>query len=212
MHKPGRRKAAFGLGEFIIHGMLNYFEEINHFFKNNRFSDSQLNELKIAVKEKYSNKETLKAALAIIELNVLKYNLQHNTTPSKPGLAANVVSVKKYTTQQFKNRQMISWLTYLTMEELREVLEVNKSLFTRMLQKHNIALHEDKRLSSENFALLSDFIISKYKSIIRKGKMQKQLMEPVVVRTKIQEEHKGIKVYDAIATHGLGKMIYIRKQ
>jgi polynucleotide 5'-kinase involved in rRNA processing len=196
--------------------MLNHFEEINHFFSTPHFNDRQLNELKIAVAQKYKDKKMLQAALASIELYILKYNITEDVKPEKVKPLVNPVKLStvplRMSRKQFKERQMVKWLSFLTLEELREVLEVSKSMFERLLKRNNIPVHETKRLSEEDFEKLIDFIITKYKSILRKGKMLKQILEPIVVRTKKPEEHNAIRVYDAIATYGLGKVIYIRKK
>jgi hypothetical protein len=58
--------------------MIEQFKEINAFFKQNTFSDFDLNKLKNNVNEKYKNEKVLRLAKSMIELQILKFEMQAN--------------------------------------------------------------------------------------------------------------------------------------
>ena len=61
--------------------MIKQFKEIDAFFKNDRFSDNELIDLKNSISSNYKDLSAVKLAYSIIELQILKFEMILNEEP-----------------------------------------------------------------------------------------------------------------------------------
>lgn len=61
--------------------MIKQFKEIDTFFKNDRFSDNELIDLKNSISSNYKDLSAVKLAYSIIELQILKFEMILNEVP-----------------------------------------------------------------------------------------------------------------------------------
>jgi len=123
--------------------MFNQFKEITIFFKNESFTEEQLQELKKLIIDTYHSKELINAAFTQIDLNVLKYKL----TPIKEvkkrkrltkNIPLNKNAEKSVVKGQFKNTKVYDItikphkLIKLNIEEVSTLLNIEKEIIFKI--------------------------------------------------------------------------------
>jgi hypothetical protein len=164
--------------------LLRAFPEIDTFFKQDRFTQENLNELFSKLQEVYTDRITFNSAKTLIELELLKFNLFEEF---------NICSFKSNTKKERRT----------------------ESLLTLLKQQHIVKEEEDV-LTEEEFSKIKPYIKSRCAAINRLQKEEKKMETFKNFKFKFKSEGEesagSSNVYDKIAQHGLGKIIYIRSK
>lgn len=204
--------------------MIKQFKEIDDFFKNDRFSDKELIDLKNSISNNYKDLSTVKLAYSIIDLQILKFEMIINETPinkkplkkvekSKKTLVKKTPRAKQNKpfdneviktnkkAENIKNVNLIGILSQITETESKEHI-LNK-LKEKGIYKGRINI----TLSPEDYNYIKNEIKSKINT--NKEKDPSLRIKP----SKTTKNSKSNTVYDKISKmKGPGKIIYIRSK
>jgi hypothetical protein len=208
--------------------MLKQFKEIDTFFKNDRFTDKELMDLKNSISSNYKDLSAVKLAFSIIELQILKFEMIINEIPNQIKPLKTVVKSKKTPTKKTPRTKKIKLvgtdgmnsdekIEYLRNKNLlyilNEITETeSKQFFLNILREKGIYKGSiGIILSPENY----DEIKDKLRSILNTNKKRdSSLRIKTSHKIKINRSiSKSNTVYDKIKTmNGTGKIIYIRSK
>ena len=204
--------------------MIKQFKEIDTFFKNDRFSDKELMDLKNSISFNYKDLNAVKLAYSIIELQILKFEMIINEMPipktpiksveknkKKPAKKTNKIKNKKFVgnevinanerVENSKNTNLIGILSQITETESKEYI-LNK-LREKGIYKGRINI----KLSPEDY----NYIKHQIKSKINTNKERDPSLR--IKTSKTIQTSKSNTVYDKLKTFkGIGKIIYIRSK
>jgi hypothetical protein len=209
--------------------MIEQFKEINAFFKQNTFSGFDLNELKNNVNEKYKNEKVLRLAKSMIELQILKFEMQANDNVlnktvsnidsnrvSKPKKLekTRTIKPKKRGTEGMSLDEKIEFLSSKSIQFiLNEISETeSKEKFLNILRKHTIYTGRISILMSiEQYSIIK----TELKIILATNKKRDTTLR-IKTNKNITSNRSLLNtntVYDKIKNlNGVGKLIYIRSK
>jgi hypothetical protein len=199
--------------------MLRQFPEIQHFFKKNNFSQSDLSNLYILIDNKYKDRKVVKGAITLIELQLLKYKLKStnqkvtNRRTRITGTSKNKNSSVKSSNQistSFENAIHEMQKNHLNsnIEEISKLLGIDYNKFSTYLLSKNISKNKEDILSENEFKRINEFIVSQLKTIERKRIDKLKISRPSCSKMK---KTKSAGVFDHIHKNGgIGKLIYTR--
>lgn len=210
--------------------MLNSFPEIHAFFKRDRFDSDDLGRLKQLIIERYLDKDLRKKANSFLALELLKFNiLQEHPEQRQAPVAPKIEnkSQKKFHSQEVKVprrkiQKPLIQITYETtfpanFENLCTKLSITKIELAAICAKKDISLKGKTKFSEvEHQKLIPLFQkrLGEIWAIDRKEAAKKQVKKQDEANPKFKRRVSSFRgdVFDEIAKHGLGKLIYIRSR
>lgn len=191
--------------------LLNTFPEIDKFFKQYQFSDTELSDFLINIETTYQNVDLRKAALSLINLEILKYDIQKETVNLRP-LKKEKVSTKITITKP-DNTSDLSKLTDLTMEQIAEKLDWRLQKLQMLLKQNKIEKMDVEILTTSEFLKVKEMFLVRLTAVKRIEKKEEFENKGRIKNKKSNKSlSKGNDVYSQIFKIGLGKVIYIRKK
>lgn len=206
--------------------MIKQFPEIKEFFEQDHFKQDDLERLQLKMNEAYPDEAIRKKARELIKLKLLFFKLSGEVKNEK-----TVVQTKKFIARSVsKNEeeslshdseisdinllkenidQFIGW----KIEDLSKMLEVSENQLLSLFVRKNIELQPHTHLTKKELSALEEFLVNRIKRVNRNRKLEYAKSLPKRKKYKSgKRTGRGIKAYDAIQTHGLGKLIYIRRK
>lgn len=190
--------------------MIKQFPEIEEFFKQNQFTDTDLNQLRLQIEENYNTSSLRKAAESSINLKLAFYILKKEANPNynpADDYKANIpqkLSSHKTIAEHFLeltlNKPLIkvSIIIGISLEKLCEILQIDKNTVDRKTK----FTEEHWKLCEQSFVKRLEIIKKKTKSYDKQGIKKSS--------TKLSESNS---VFDKAKKYGgVGKIIYIRQK
>lgn len=201
--------------------MLRSFPEIDSFFSQEYFTQSQLDAFVITLEKAYTDPEVLKKAKELIDLKKLYYQLapqekQNEKSNADTILDSDRLKKRNKDLSRFrpygKGEEEIHVLYWKTVKQIAAILEVKVSFLISLYKQKGLDIPTDLILDKPQVRILEDYFINRIKRL-RAIKKQKSLEKaPPVHISKRKESTTTIKAYDELKTHGMSKLIYIRKK
>lgn len=213
--------------------MVYHFPEIDDFFRQDYFTEENLNDLKSKLQESYLDREVFSKALSLIDLYLVKFKLstpkeleqfkkegiEKNKTRRKRNKAiysGNLESkkrnIKESRINEGKyNKEYLEFLK-IPISKISIDLDISISFINKVLESKKIDTIEEGFLSREQFAALKEILVSKLKAKIRKQKQIEKVLGVKIIKANKHKPKTGGKVYEALSKHGMGKVIYIRSK
>lgn len=191
--------------------LLSTFPEIDNFFNKNQFSDIELSDFLTDIEKKYQNVVLRKAALSLINLEILKYNIQKK--PVKVCALKKEKIRTKITIAKPNYNSDLNILKTLTIQKIAHNLDWSTHKLQVLLKQKKIEKIESEILSESEFLKVKEMLLARLTAIKRIE--NKKILEntPHIKNKKNNNSlNKGNDVYSQIYKIGLGKVIYIRKQ
>lgn len=210
--------------------LLNSFPEIHAFFKRDRFDSDELDHLKQLITERYLEKDLRKKANSLLALELLKFNiLQEHPEQRQVPIAPKIKnkSPKKFhspvdSVPRRKIQKPLIQISYETsfpanFENLCTKLSITKIELAALSAKKDISLKGKTKFSDvEHQKLIPLFQkrLGEIRALERKEAAKKQIKKHEDVIPKFKKHVSSFRgdVFDEIAKHGLGKLIYIRSR
>lgn len=210
--------------------LLNSFPEIHAFFKRDRFDSDDLDQLKQLITERYTDKDLLKKANSLLALELLKFNiLQEHPEQLQAPIATKIKNKppKKFQSSavgvpRTKIQRPLIQISYETtfpanFENLCTKLNITKIELAVLSAKKDISLKGKTKFSdSEHQKLIPLFQkrLGEIRALERKEAAKKQIKKQEDIIPKFKKHVSSFRgdVFDEIAKHGLGKLIYIRSR
>jgi hypothetical protein len=216
--------------------LLNSFPEIHSFFKRDRFDSDDLDRLKQLITERYLDKDLRKKANSLLALEMLKFNIlqdhpeqrkEHRVKDKVPQLRHpkknHEAKPSRFQEVQPKRNRISKPLIQISYDTSFPTNIDNLSIKLKMSRVEITALCARKDINLKGKPKLTDDELKKMFPIFQKriGEIRAQERkeaerhkpktneETPVKQKKYISSHLG-GVYDEIAKHGLGKLIYIR--
>jgi len=183
--------------------LINSFPEINGFFKMNRFSKSDLETFINEIEKKYIEKNIRKAALSLIKLELVKYEIQNLNKENQSitvidnnrktrkkrdriKLRKSIYSKKKIVEKKpGKNENKYTKISKKIVEipneiplgiiELSEYIENSPSFILRILANKSIIKTFDSKLSFDELNMIKPYIISRLNALKREQERIKRI-------------------------------------
>jgi len=208
--------------------MLNHFPEIEEFFKQDYFTEEDLNDFKQDLQKAYLDKKVYRKALNLIELFLVKFKLstpqelerfkkrgtRKIKTRQKKKKPIQVTSSKKDKRKkepENKDNEVVKFLDK-PISEICKDLELSLELVNRCLKSKNIEQIEGGNLNSEQFHALKELFLSKVMAKKRKDREQERIFGKRKITRKKQTFKTGGELYEALSKYGMKKLIYIRSK
>lgn len=195
--------------------MIYKFPEITEFFNKPEFTGGELDDFYSSIEKKYLIPEELKAAKFLISLQLKKYEIQSSLIrPKKSNQQLRPISSK----EKLLERKILNKLSSKTVLKISKALILKPIDFLEELKSRNIQKNFFDILTPEEFAGISDFILSNLKN---KSKILNPLLPKKHKSKKRKKEDEAnsyslfqpssTKAYNKLETFGgPGKIIYIR--
>lgn len=186
--------------------MIKQFPEIEEFFKQNQFTDADLNLLRSQIEQYYSSTSLRKAAESAINLKLAFYILKKEvrTVGDFKANTPKKLSSKKTITEHFLelalNKPLIkvSIIIGISLEKLCEILQIDENSVDRKTK----FTEEHWRICEESFVKRLSEIKKKTKTYDKQG-----------IKKSITKLNEFNTVYDKAKQYGgYGKIIYIRQK
>lgn len=191
--------------------LLSTFPEIDKFFKRNQFSDTELSDFLNDIEKTYQNVNLRKAALSLVNLEIIKYDIQKKTVNPRP-LKKKKVSTK-ITITKLDYTSDLSKLKVLTIERIAENLNWSIQRLQILLKQKKIVKTSEDILTASDFLEVKEMFLARLISVKR---IEKKIELENKARLKNKKSDKSLSkrddVYSQIFKIGLGKLIYIRKK
>jgi hypothetical protein len=189
--------------------LLKTFPEIDSFFKLNQFSETDLKTFIDEVTKKYSDKNLRKAAINLINLEILKYDIQKDQIDLTKLRKPIVTTAESKTEENFSKT---SSLKKLSIESISEILKWSFPQLQRLLSQKGIKLNKDDVLNKEEFQIVEEMFSSRLIALKRIRKNEEYISRALIKNKRNSNNTEEVNdVYSKIATIGIGKIIYIRK-
>jgi hypothetical protein len=191
--------------------LLNTFPEIDKFFKQNQFDNTELSDFLSIIERTYQNVDLRKAALNLINLEILKYDIQKekiNLRPTKKVKVSTKITITKpdYTGDLCK-------LKTLTIERIAESLDWTTQKLQILLKQKKIEKNNTEMLTAPDFLKVKEMFLARLTAVKR---IEKKKVLENTLHVKNKKSNKSLSkvddVYSQIYKIGLGKVIYIRKK
>lgn len=204
--------------------MIKQFKEIDAFFKNDRFSDKELIDLKNSISSNYKDLSAVKLAYSIIELKILKFEMLVNESQTnKQRLNENTDRIKKFVKQPnkvnnkskdnneviYQNEKLVNTKNFNLLGILEQITETeSKEKIINILKEKGIYKGRlNITISVEDYNYIKDQL----KILIKTNKEKDPTLR--IKTNKNRSISKTNTVYDKIKTmNGPGKIIYIRSK
>ena len=193
--------------------LLKTFPEIEIFFSNNKFTQEELAIFVTEIDKRYQDKQLRKSISTLIKLKLIQYE----TFPEENNAKINIVTVSKKSNYKTKivekTHSLSNDLKFRTVESISTLLEWNITQTLRLLEQKGIIKSEQGFLNDLEFKLVKEMFDARLLGLERIHKSNQ-----VIQRINNKSKNKSINnknnndVYQKIASIGLGKVIYIRKQ
>ena len=212
--------------------MIKQFKEIDTFFKNDRFSDKELIDLKNSISSNYKDLSAVKLAYSIIELQILKFEMILNEEPFikkpiKQKTQDTLVSKKTPSKKQPKTKKTkLVGTEGMNVDEIVEylkgknILKIINEITDTEGQEFLLTILRAKGISKGSIGVILspkeyDEIKGTLKIILNTNqKRDTTLRIKTGNKSKINRSiAKSNTVYDKIKSmNGTGKIIYIRSK
>jgi hypothetical protein len=211
--------------------MLKHFPQIENFFEKDYFTQDDLLLLEESLPKLYEDPKVVKKARELIKLRLLYFQLtklvpsampvahvrdksenQNKKQPKKAG------EVKKETASKIPTKPKLLKLNVnqfegISLKEMAEELKVSCSRFISLYARKGMTVNQDTEMSKKDLLVLVGYIQNRIERVNRDRQIEYSKSLPKRKKYKNNKSTgRGIKAYDAIQTHGLGKLIYIRKK
>lgn len=212
--------------------LLKSFPEIDSFFKNSQFSQTKLIKLVEEINIKYKDRKELEAALSLIKLELLKFEIQTiNSSKEK-----QPVNIKENNINRSKNRiekpkkekhlkkKLSKDLGELPKDFPRKISDISLILdfpldyLIRILRQNSIIIEAHNPLNEDELLKIKPFLLSRINALRRHERKGKYTIAKSGRFFDVQanycrdENHKTIGVYNEISKYGIGKVIYIKSK
>lgn len=209
--------------------LIQSFPELHNFFLKSQFDSEELVSLKLTLEANYTDKEIRKKAFSLLDLELLKFKIleeyPEQRLNARPPQEKFQLRKKRepYTNEiRKKSPKPLIKITYETnfptnIENLCTKLKLNHIELVRICSKLDISIKRKIKLSEEEHKRLFPLFqkrLGEIKAQERKEAEKKEVKKNVDVLLK-HKKHKSSysgDVFDEIAKHGLGKLIYIRSK
>ena len=218
--------------------LLNSFPEIHAFFKRDRFDSDDLDRLKLLITERYTDKDLRKKANSMLALELLKFNIlqEHPKQRKELKVKDNIpkprhpqknpeAKASRFQEVQPKRNRIVKPLIQISYDTSFPTNIENLCIKLKMSRVEIAALCVKKDISLKGKSKLTDDELKKMLPIFQKriGEIKAQERkeaerhkpknkEDVPVKHKKYTSSHQVGVFDEIAKHGLGKLIYIRSR
>ncbi|MFD3393400.1 hypothetical protein U0R10_02085 [Aquirufa sp. OSTEICH-129V] len=210
--------------------LLQGFPELHNFFLKNQFDSEQLEFLKLTIEANYPDKEIRKKAFSLLNLELLKFKILEEHPEQRVVVP---LQQKKFQLEKIRNpypksekKKKVSkpliQITYETtfptnIENLCIKLNLTRLELMTICSKKEISIKGKAKLSDEEYKKLFPLFqkrLGEIKAQERKEVEQKEAKRKVGLLNKHKKHMSTYSgdVYDEIAKHGLGKLIYIRSK
>jgi hypothetical protein len=218
--------------------LLNSFPEIHAFFKRDRFDSDDLGRLKQLITERYLDKDLRKKANSLLALEMLKFNILQEHPEQRKELKVkdkvpqprhpkknHEAKPSRFQEVQPKRNRVLKPLFQISYDTSFPTNIENLSIKLKLSRVEITALCARKDISLKGKPKLTDDELKKMIPIFQKriGEIRAQERKeaerhlpknkeevPVKHKKYVSSHHGG--VFDEIAKHGLGKLIYIRSR
>jgi len=172
--------------------MFNKFKEITDFFKQKKFTQTELDSLKKELEIKYPEKEILKAAFSLINLELVKFQLTFFDNLEKEiqdiSLDIKILTKKntgikktnKYNTHlsniQFNKKPFIEQVKNKSINEIAQIIRTMSISIIKAFEKKNIIKQSSDNVSEEELISISEYLkarITKYNNQEKKRQKRK---------------------------------------
>jgi hypothetical protein len=210
--------------------LLQGFPELHNFFLKNQFDSEQLESLKLAIDANYPDKEIRKKAFSLLNLELLKFKILEEHPEQRVDIpqTQNKLQLKKITNpypkpeKRKKPPKPLIQITYETtfptnIENLCIKLRLTHLELMTICSKKEISIKGKVKISDEEYKKLFPLFqkrLGEIKAQERKEAEQKEAKRKVTLPNKHKKHMSSYRgdVFDEIAKHGLGKLIYIRSK
>jgi hypothetical protein len=159
----------------------------------------------------YQNVDLRKAALSLINLEILKYDIQKETVNLRP-LKKQKVSTKITITKPDYTSDL-SKLKVLTIEQIAENLDWRIQKLQILLKQKKIEKTNVEILTTSEFLEVKEMFLARLTAVKRiEKKVEFENKGRIKNKKSNKSLSKGDDVYSQILKTGLGKVIYIRKK
>lgn len=191
--------------------LLSTFPEIDKFFKQNQFSDAELSVFLSNIEKTYQNIDLRKAALSLINLEILKYDIQKETVNLSSLIKEKANT--KITITRIDYTSDLNKLKVLTIEQIAKNLNWSIQKLQILLKQKKIEKTDMEILTTSDFLNVNEMFLARIIAIKRIEK-KAEFNDKSRIKNKKSNKSlsKGDDVYSQIFKLGLGKVIYIRKQ
>jgi hypothetical protein len=186
--------------------LVKSFPEIDSFFKNNQFTNLELEELHDLVR-RYSDAEMRKAAMSLIKLELLKFNINAEEIAGKVLIADKKIhNLDSRSSNESKDSNIGKSVCALA-NDLNWSVQKIKSL----LMQKGISKTDDEYLTAAELILVKDMIEARTIALCRINKKDSFDKKYINTKKKLNNSNNKVPgVYGQIAKYGLGKIIYTR--
>ena len=211
--------------------MIKHFPEIEAFFKQDYFSEDDLDLLKNELKKAYIKKIFFDKAMSLIALFLIKFKLsspkelnefklngiarpikREQNKELRSSKSSPKKKIKRTVEQKDKTINGLNRLRNKTLSAICEDLNISLNLVTRILKKKDIDQISNDKLDSKQFEELKQLLISKLKAKNRLKKENNKIFRGSLKKSKRHKSTTGRNVYETLSKYGMGKVIYIRSK
>ena len=183
--------------------LIKQFPEIESFFRNDEFSQEDLDTFIKKIEMKYTVSSILTSAKSLIQLELLKFELQKDLK--------SVGKPSKKQKESPKFNKLSSLPTEISL--LAKKLEWSTKHLIRLLEQRNICKNETDSLTPEEFASIRAMVKARYAGVNRnRTGLGKRKLHRGHIEIKNNKSIYTDSVYDKLSLYGLGKLIYIRSK
>ncbi len=218
--------------------LLQSFPEIHSFFKRDQFDSDELESLRKLIDERYSDKELKRQANSFLNLELVKFQILQEHPEQRQQLKSKenrpqTNRPKKYTAVQNQRFQdepprrkripkpliQISYETTFpaNIENLCTKLRMSRAEITELCARKNISLKGKPKLTDDELKKMVTIFQKRIGEIRAQERKEAERHKPKIkeetptIHKKYVSSYQG-GVFDEIAKHGLGKLIYIRSK
>ena len=203
--------------------MIKQFHEIEEFFERDQFSENELEEFKLDLKNKYQDRSIFKQAMALVSMKLLVFSLKPSThtkriavSKSEQKIQLENKSKKSKNTKEEKLESEFNKRIDLELNSFRgktigyiaNSLDFTVPKFIIALKQQGYNFKDGDILSSTHIQQIRPFLLICLKKLYQvklKDKPKKNLDEKGLKK-------KAGSVYDELKTYGPGKLIYIKSK